>query len=119
MTKITLKIDAAKYQDEDDCLAAAAADAAETHGCQGWDLSPRWADDQRDAILVDVPFTKVRLGCQMVDYDAAVNLMDDDLREQIAAKLELACDGLEERQVFLDEYASAHERAFGKPFVVA
>lgn len=51
----TLRIDARRYEDHDDCLAAAAADVARERGLEGWDLSPRWEDEQRNAILVDVP----------------------------------------------------------------
>ena len=52
---ITLRIDAKRYEDADDCLAAAAADVAAERGLQGWDLSPRWEDEQRETILVDIP----------------------------------------------------------------
>ena len=42
--------------DSDDCMQAAVnayvADHPET---AGWDLHPRWEDDERDAILLDVP----------------------------------------------------------------
>lgn len=51
----TIRIDARRYTDHDDCLAAAAADAAREHNCPGYDMSPRWEDEQRDTILVDVP----------------------------------------------------------------
>lgn len=56
MAHTTLTIPAAQYADYDDCLAAAAADVAQEHGVPaGYDMSPRWADDDRDEILVDVP----------------------------------------------------------------
>lgn len=55
MTTITLRIDAAKYADEDDCLAAAAADVAQERGLEGWQLDARWENNQRDVILIDVP----------------------------------------------------------------
>lgn len=51
----TIRIPAARYEDYDDCLTAAANDVAEERGLQGWDLSPRWEDDERDTILIDVP----------------------------------------------------------------
>ena len=55
-TYTTLTIPAAQYADYDDCLAAAAADVARERKIPGdYDLSPRWADDDRDEILVDVP----------------------------------------------------------------
>ena len=61
---------------------------------------------------------KVKVNGQTVDYDGAVALMDDDLRQTIADKLALRLDDDEERQVFVDEYASAHERVYGAPFIV-
>lgn len=49
-------IDAARYADYDDCLAAAAAEYVEDHpNAAGYDLSPRWADDDRDQIVLTVP----------------------------------------------------------------
>ncbi len=51
----TITIDASKYIDHDDCLAAAAADVSAQYGLAGWDLDPRWGDRQRDTILVTVP----------------------------------------------------------------
>lgn len=50
-----VKIASAKYQDFDDCLQSAAADYAEAHGLEGWDLSPRWEDRERDVIVLTVP----------------------------------------------------------------
>lgn len=56
MTKTTtIRIDAAQYQDHDDCLTAAADDAACKYDLEGWDLNPRWEDDQRETILIDLP----------------------------------------------------------------
>lgn len=55
MNDVTIIRDAAPYAGYDDCLAACAADVAEEYGLEGWDLEPRWADDERDAILLDVP----------------------------------------------------------------
>ena len=52
---ITVTVDAARYENEDNCLAVAAADAAKARGLQNWDLNPRWADNQRNEILLDVP----------------------------------------------------------------
>lgn len=50
-----ITISARKYEDHDDCLSAAAEDYAAEHDLQGWDLSPRWADNQREAIVLSVP----------------------------------------------------------------
>lgn len=51
----TVSIPARRYVDSDDCLADAARDYAAEHDLVGWDLSPRWEDDQRDTILLTVP----------------------------------------------------------------
>ena len=78
-TYTTLTIPAAQYADADDCLAAAAADVAQEHGVPaGYDMSPRWADDDRDEILVDVPLratTAADVLALVTDlYDAGGNL---------------------------------------------
>jgi hypothetical protein len=52
----TIEIDAKLYEDEDDCLSAAQSDYITDHPeLEGWELNARWADDQRDTILLDVP----------------------------------------------------------------
>lgn len=56
MTHTTITVPARRYADADDCLAAAAADYVARHpDAAGYDLSPRWADDDRDTIALDVP----------------------------------------------------------------
>lgn len=50
-----VKIAAAQYEDQDDCLQAAANDYAQAHGLHGWDLDPQWEDEQRDNIVLTVP----------------------------------------------------------------
>jgi len=50
-----IRIAAARYADEDDCLTAAADDYAAANDLAGWDLAPRWADEQRDEIILTVP----------------------------------------------------------------
>ncbi len=50
-----ITIPAAQYDDCDDCLQAAADDYAAAHGLQGWDLSPRYEDAQREIIVLTVP----------------------------------------------------------------
>lgn len=52
---VTLRIDARRYEDDDNSLATAAADIASQRGLYGWDLCARWEDEQRDTILLDVP----------------------------------------------------------------
>ena len=52
----TITVDAKRYEDADDCLAAAAAEYVEEHPeAAGYDLGARWADDEREQILLDVP----------------------------------------------------------------
>lgn len=52
----TITVSAKQYEDYDDCLAAAAADYVSEHPeTEGYDMAPRWADDDREAILLDVP----------------------------------------------------------------
>lgn len=45
-----------------------------------------------------------------IDFEAAVNLMDDGLREELHA------EGIDDPQEFLERYAEAHERMFGEGF---
>lgn len=47
-----------------------------------------------------------------VDWDSAVELMDDAIRESIHA------DGEEDPQKFLDRYCELHAEKFGEPFTV-
>jgi len=57
---ITLRIESKQYEDHDNGLQAAADDVAEERGLEGWDLNPRWEDeDSREFILVDVPTSGV------------------------------------------------------------
>ena len=43
-------------------------------------------------------------------FNAAVNLMDDDIREHLHA------EGIDDEQAFFDAYAAAHEQKFGEPW---
>jgi hypothetical protein len=36
-------------------LAAAAESVAASRGCESWEVTARWEDDERDVILLDVP----------------------------------------------------------------
>lgn len=49
---------------------------------------------------------KVMLNGYMVDFDACVNLMDDELREELAA------EGIESEQEFLDRYIDVHAKKY-------
>jgi hypothetical protein len=51
---ITLRVAAAAYENHDDCLTAAERDIAEELDLVGWDLDPRWEDNQREYILITV-----------------------------------------------------------------
>ena len=55
----------------------------------------------------------VILNGREVDFDACVQLMDDDIREELHAELP-PCTG----QAFIDAYAAAHEEKFGEAFNV-
>ena len=57
--------------------------------------------------------TKVVVNGNTVDMEAAVNLMDDDLREQLNTELAPCSD-----QEFVDAYAEAHEEKFNEVFTV-
>ena len=49
-----------------------------------------------------------------VDYDAAVSLMDDELREEIAYDLAPCTD-----QEFFDEYVKRHAEKYGEEWELA
>ena len=113
MTKhTTIRVDAARYADEDDSLAAAAAEVAAERGLDGYDLSPRWEDDQRETILLDVPAHTVSIkinvfrdggewfGARWIDgeYDGCDSLdIADDATEaeaiEAARTMPLSIDG--------------------------
>jgi len=50
----------------------------------------------------------------IMDYSAATNLMDHEIRENIS----LNWSHGEDHQRFFDDYCEAHEAAFGAEFVV-
>ena len=56
---------------------------------------------------------KVMLNGEMVDFDVAVNIMDDDIREEVHADLAPCTD-----QEFIDEYVKRHEAKYGETFVI-
>ena len=53
----------------------------------------------------------VYLNGRPVDFDACVNLMDDDLREEVHSSFEYDSD-----QEFLDLYMLRHFESFGEVF---
>jgi hypothetical protein len=58
--------------------------------------------------------TQIILNSQTFDFDVAVNLMDDDIREELHSSLA----GDVSEQEFLDAYAAAHAEKFGEAFVI-
>lgn len=56
---------------------------------------------------------KVMLNGEMVDFDVAVNIMDDDIREEVHADIAPCTD-----QEFMDAYAKAHHEKYGEEFKV-
>ncbi len=48
-----------------------------------------------------------------VDFEAAVNLMDDEIREAIHAELAPCTE-----QEFFDAYCEAHEEKYGEEFAI-
>ncbi len=54
----TVTVDAKRYEDHDDSLAAAAADYAAEHGLESWEVTAAWhggEHGQRDEIALRVP----------------------------------------------------------------
>ena len=56
---------------------------------------------------------KVMLNGYTVDFEACVNLMDDEIREELAA------EGIESEQEFMDRYVDRHaEKYNGEVFQI-
>lgn len=49
-----IRIPAKRYEDHDGCLRAAEADVCEVARLKPWQVEARWADEQRDEIVVEV-----------------------------------------------------------------
>jgi len=56
----------------------------------------------------------VFVGGKCFSFEAAVELMDDDIREYLHSN---HCDELSEQE-FIDVYCSAHREKFGKNFTI-
>lgn len=54
-----------------------------------------------------------------IDYDVAVNLMDDEIREQLHEELVMQSDEDCTEQKFFDEYCKAHEEKYGEKWELA
>lgn len=54
---IEITVSARQYEDMDDSLAAAAKEVAQERGLAGYDLSPRWEDEEtcRGVIVLTIP----------------------------------------------------------------
>lgn len=57
--------------------------------------------------------SKVLLNGHEVDFEAAVNLMDDEIREDLHSKMAPCSE-----QEFIDAYAKAHADTFDETFAV-
>lgn len=55
---------------------------------------------------------KVMLNGHEVDFDACVNMMDDEIRE------ELHMEGIESEQEFINRYCEAHAEKYGGEFCI-
>lgn len=89
-------------------------------------LKARWVRDSRAAGMrltdwiidrVEHPgepkMNKIQYNNHEYDFDAAVNLMDDDIREALHSRREWASD-----QDFFDAYVAAHAEKFGEDFAL-
>lgn len=57
--------------------------------------------------------SKVLLNGYEVDFDAVVNMMDDEIREELHNKLAPCTD-----QEFVDAYIEAHKAKYGEQFEI-
>ena len=67
--------------------------------------------------MTDKRFSKITLNGKERDYDAVVNMMDDELREMLHQKItseQLACTN----QQFVDRYTYLHHDKYGEEFYV-
>jgi hypothetical protein len=60
-----------------------------------------------------IKMANVMLNGEMVNFDVAVNLMDDEIREAVHADLAPCTD-----QEFMDEYVKRHEDKYGETFEI-
>lgn len=104
-TEREIRIDARKYENHDNCLAAAAAEYARGHGLQGWDLTPRWADNSRAEIVLTVPITRECRSCVYVPDSYEVDA-EGKCRYCKDTKIEIVtdCDGCDSPQPDLKLY---------------
>jgi hypothetical protein len=80
----TILVSAKSYEDEDDCLAAAAAEYATSHNLEAWEVEADWASDERDEIALKVPVASATVedGDEDEDEDlVTIEEMPEHLRE--------------------------------------
>ena len=63
--------------------------------------------------------SKVIINGKSVDFDAAVNLMDDEIREGLNSRVAWDQDDPSSYQNFVNSYCVAHAEKFGEDFQVA
>ena len=67
--------------------------------------------------MTDKRFSKITLNGKERDFDAVVNMMDDELREMLHQKItseQLACTN----QQFVDRYTYLHYNKYGEEFCI-
>lgn len=89
-----------------DLLGGDSAGSVDDVDADAFAAACRWADCGGDSGAPATDFRGVP-----VDFEAAVQLMDDGLREEVHAAMAPCSQG-----DFLDVYAAAHELRFGEPF---
>lgn len=79
---ITMRLAAGPFAHHDNCLLAAAAYFAQGRDLDGYDLSPRWEDNQRDIILLDIPACRYTVhpvedqNCNSIDRTVVLDTAD-------------------------------------------
>ena len=57
---------------------------------------------------------KVMLNAHEVDFDACVNMMDDEIREELHMDMMGECT----KQEFINRYCEAHAKKYGEEFCI-
>jgi hypothetical protein len=90
-----------------------AGESADDIGCGIADTSSLLTKAKASLYIDDYSYPTVLVNELTVDYEAAVNIMDDDIRE--AVHDDLAPCGPQE---FVDAYCASHLIKFGEDFIV-
>ena len=73
----------------------------------------------KGGVSIDFSPEYVTYGGRLMEYSAVVNLMDDEVREEINSSWDdLGESEAEQRQRFVDDYATRHAAKFGSDFVI-